>query len=82
MAEHMYPWIKPILTHISATENSSILAPYGSSLVTGSLSQGKDINNMDGSLATASVEESLHIPISKNVIAGMRQLEDTAADVE
>jgi hypothetical protein len=39
MAEEMYPWIKLILTRVSATENSSILVPYGSSLVTSSLSR-------------------------------------------
>lgn len=82
MAEDAYPWIKLILTRVSATENSSILAPYGSSLVAGSLSQGDDIENMDGRPATAPVEESLHTPTSKDVTAGMRQLEDAAADAE
>jgi len=82
MAEDIYPWIKLILTHISATENSSILTPYGSSLVTGSLSQDNDFENMDRSPATASVEESAHTPTSKDVTVGIRQLKDAAADAK
>jgi hypothetical protein len=81
MAEEMYPWIKLILTRVSATENSSILAPYGSSLVTSSLSQDDGFKNMDGSPASVPVEESQDTPTSKDVTVGMRQLEDAAADV-
>jgi hypothetical protein len=81
VAEEKFPWIKQILSRIFATKDSSILAPYGSSLVTSSLSHNNDFDNMDGSPSTSPVK-SLHTPISQDVTAGMRQLEDAAADVE
>ena len=82
MAEDVYPWVKLILIRVSMTEDASILAPYGSSLITNSsLSHDDDFNNIDGSHPTSSVE-SLHMPVSQDITVGMRQLKDTAANVE
>jgi hypothetical protein len=78
MAEDTYPWIKPILSNISATENSSILAPYGFSLVTNSHSHDDDLSDT----STSSVEVSRHPLVSQDVTKGMRQLEDAVADAE
>jgi len=84
MAEDVYPWIKQILRRISATENSSILAPYGSSLVSSSISHDNDFNNANTRLSTSDspVEEAMHTGISQDATVGMRQLEDGAADVQ
>ena len=58
-------------------ENSLILAPYGSSLVTSSLSHNDNVNNLDRSPATSD------FPVeSKDVMVGMRKLEDSAADID
>lgn len=83
MAEKSYPWIKPILNRITAIEHSSILAPYGTSLVTSSLPHEDDFTDMGGTQEKPSqaVEESLHTPISQDVTVGVRQLEDHAANV-
>lgn len=68
------------LARISATEKSSILAPYGSSLVTAS--HENNFDNADETSSTSLVKTSLCTPISQDVTAGIRQLEDAAADVE
>jgi hypothetical protein len=78
-AEGKYPWIKPILGRISATKNSSILAPYGFSLVAGSHSCDNDFDDMEESPTTSSGKESPH---TSDVTVGMRHLEDAAADVQ
>ena len=81
MVEDTYPWIKQITTHVSATENSSILTPYGTSLIISSLSQG-NLNNIDGSLSTSPFKELQYTPTPKDVTVGMVQLEDIVADVK
>jgi len=65
-----------------ASKNSSILAPYGFSLITSPHSHDKCFDNMDGSPSTSPIEESMQKPISQDITSGMRQLEDAATDVE
>ena len=80
--EDTYPWIKLILCRVSAIKNSSILAPYGLSLVTTPHTHEDSFDDTGFCPSTSSVEETLPTPISQDVTVGMRQLEDAAADVE
>jgi len=75
--EDKYPWIMDTLQSISSTNNASILAPYGVSLVTSSITGGANdteytpSDQTDSSVCTSKApDESL----------GMQELEDAAAE--
>src|SRR6266851_8142366 len=40
--KNKYTWITPILSHISETQNTTILAPYGQNLITIYLTDNND----------------------------------------
>ena len=73
----------PILHHISTTRNATILAPFGTSLVTEHLIEEDDTNDRDW-------EELSHVegfadsdtPEVNDCTEGMRELEDAAADAQ
>ena len=74
--EEKYPWFIQILSCISTTDKASILAPFGTSLVTTHLSD--DIDD------TASFQPDEPTITSKhhNTSLGMQELEDTATEVQ
>lgn len=81
--EEKYPWITFTLQSIASIKNASILAPYGTSLVTASLTGG--INNTDmeeGSDTPSDHPDSFtqHASIVLDETSGLQELEDTVAE--
>jgi len=78
--EHKYPWIKLILQSISSTKNMSILAPYGISLVSPSLTGG--VNDAGTAEDTPSHQSNSAMCPSEvlGTTLGISELEDAAAE--
>jgi hypothetical protein len=80
LLEDKYPWITSILRQVSTHRNVSILAPYGSSLVTNCLTNEDDDTVMEEQTPSSPLDGSAVSTDSHNVTAGMQDLEDAAAD--
>jgi len=83
--EDKYLWITPILQSISSTENASILAPYGTSLVTTSLTGGVD-DTTTGTEEDTPLQHQSHGSMCTSEVLdvttsiGMQELEDTVVE--
>ena len=78
--EDKHPWITPILRYISSTNNASILAPFGISLVASSLAGRVNDIGMEGD--TPFHQSDMPICPSKvpDTTSGMQELEDSVAE--
>ena len=79
--EDKYPWIVPILNHISMHQNTSILAPYGYSLVNSEVTDEDDIIETE-ERAPPQLDSPSATPDLDNTTMGMQELEDAAADIQ
>jgi hypothetical protein len=85
LLEDKYPWIVPIFHHISTYRNASILAPYGSSLVTNCLidePEDDDTETEEQPPSSSQLHGTPVTPSSHNATMGMQELEDAAAEVQ
>ena len=82
LLEEKYPWIVQILHCISATENASILAPYGTSLVTIHLTDDIDDGAADEDTSNPQPDESTITSERHDVSLGMQELEDAVTEVQ
>ena len=82
--EDKYPWIVAILQSISSTQNASILAPYGVSLVTSSLTGGVNDTGMEEDSDAPSLQPGSIMCKSEilDASSGMQELEDAVAASE
>jgi hypothetical protein len=78
--EGKYPWITPILQSISSTENASILAPYGVSLVTTSLTGEVDDTGIEEDTPSHQLDDLTCTSGVLDATLGMQELEDAAAE--
>jgi hypothetical protein len=82
LLEDKYPWIVEILHCISATENASILAPYGTSLVTTHLTDDVDDTVTVEDTFSPPPDEQITISEQYDTTLGMQELEDAATEVQ
>jgi hypothetical protein len=82
LLEDKYPWIIPILQSISSTENASILAPYGTNLVTNSHTGGvgDTITSMEEDIPSHQSDGSMCTPEVPDATIGMQELEDAVVE--
>ena len=80
--EDKYPWIRSILRSVSSTENASILAPYGLSLVASSLKDGVDeiSTEEDAPPGSHQSDSSVCSSVALDATLGMQELEDAMAE--
>jgi len=80
--EDKYPWIRSILRSVSSTENASILAPYGLSLVASSLKDGVDdiSTEEDAPPGSHQSDSSVCSSVALDATLGMQELEDAVAE--
>ena len=78
--EEKYPWISAILRSISSTNNASILAPFGVSLVTSSFTGGIDDTSMGEDPLPNQTDNSACMSEALDATLGMQELEDAAAE--
>ncbi|KAI0283828.1 hypothetical protein BC826DRAFT_1093772 [Russula brevipes] len=81
LMEDKYPWITPILSRISMTQNASILAPYGSTLITFSTTDDDDTVTEEHT-PPSQVDGSSLTPNVRDTTIGIRELEDAAAEAQ
>ena len=60
--EDEYPWVKELLSHVSALQNASILAPYGLSLIAVSPTGNNDLDEKE---EEPSPSQGLHDPTTR-----------------
>ena len=84
LVEENYKWALPILYRISATQNASILVPFGTSLVTQHLVEEDDSDDRDleDFQTTSHMESFLDTPDVDDCTMGMRELEDATMDAQ
>ena len=80
--EDKHPWITPILRSISSTNNASILAPFGISLVDSSLTGGVNDTEMEGGTPSHQSDMSMRPSEVLDTTAGMQELEDSVAETQ
>ena len=83
LLEDKYPWITYTLQSISSTENASILAPYGTSLVTTSLTGGADMTSTEEDIPSGPSHQSDGSMCTSEVLdvtIGMQELEDAVVE--
>ena len=81
LLEDKYPWITSILRCVSLNQNTSILAPYGTSLVTNCLTN-EDNTAVEEQPPSPPLEGPAVSTESHNTTAGMQDLEDAAAEAQ
>lgn len=85
LLEEKYPWITQILYRISTTENASILAPYGTSLVATHLSDNISDAAAEEDASSPQPNDST-IPSERHgrhdMSLGMQELEDAVTEVQ
>jgi len=84
LVEENYEWALPVLHRISTTQHASILAPFGTSLVTQHLVEEDDSDDRDleDLRTTSHVEGFSDMPDVNDCTMGMQELEDAAADAQ
>jgi hypothetical protein len=84
--EDKYAWALPILHSISTTQNATILALFGMSLVTQHLIEEDDADDRESEEsqmhASSLAEGFSDTPKNGDCTVGMRELEDAAADAQ
>jgi len=78
--EHKYPWITLILQSISSTKNTSILAPYGISLVTSSLTGSVNDAAMAEDTPSHQSDRAMCPSEMLGTTLGISELEDATAE--
>jgi hypothetical protein len=82
LLEEKHSWVAQILHRISHTENTSILAPYGTSLVTTHLADDVDDTVTEEDISSPQLDEETLISGRYDMTLGMQELEDAAAEVQ
>jgi hypothetical protein len=81
-----YGWAIPILYHISTIPNTTIIAPFGTTLITQHLVEDNDTDgrNLEESQSLSHIEAFSDSDLLKDdgCTMGMQELEDTAADAQ
>jgi hypothetical protein len=82
LLEEKYPWIVQILQSISATEDASILTPYGTSLVTTHLTDDIDDGAEEEDISNPQPDELAIASERHDMSSGMQELEDAVTEVQ
>ncbi|KAI0282663.1 hypothetical protein BC826DRAFT_1110696 [Russula brevipes] len=84
LLEERHKWAAPILQHISGTPNASILAPYGTSMIILNETGDDGDSEAEGDPSMSDRDPSPLLPPSNllDTTAGMRELEDSATDID
>jgi hypothetical protein len=80
--EDKYPWIMAVLHHISTNQTTSILTPFGSSLITNCLTDEDNDTEMEEHASSSQLDGSLVVPELHDTTMGMQELEDAAAEAQ
>ena len=82
--EEKYEWAIPILHRVSTIPNATILAPFGTTLVTQHLVEDNDTDgiNLEESQSLSHAEAFSDALKDDGCTVGMRELEDTATDAQ
>ena len=80
--EDKYSWIAAILRSISSTKNASILAPYGVSLVTSSLTDADNDTRVEEDAPPHQTGRSVYTSGVQDATLGIQELEDAAAETQ